>query len=153
MPLYYTIKSYIKNWHFTHCNCSKLVRVCSCHLPKQIKRSCVRTNFMTFFNFFHRFQHPSPITCWLYLLEISPLSSFHKCFPGVHLWPFQSLSLCKFLDLQPIHYGLQDHNEQSKGDQIVVTLVYTMKTVVPWSWFKNSLALLKLYFFNVSILS
>ena len=50
-----------------------------------------------------------------------PSFFFHKYFPGAHLWPFQSLSLCKFLDLQPIHYGLQNHDEQSKSNQIIVT--------------------------------
>ena len=53
-----------------------------------------------------------------------PSFFFHKYFPGAHLWPFQSLSLCKFLDLQPIHYGPQDHDEQSKSNQIIVTSVH-----------------------------
>ena len=53
-----------------------------------------------------------------------PSFLFHKYFPGAHLWPFQSLSLCKFLDLQPIHYGPQDHDEQSKSNQIIVTSVH-----------------------------
>lgn len=53
-----------------------------------------------------------------------PSFFFHKYFPGAHLWPFRSLSLCKFLDLQPIHYGPQDHDEQSKSNQIIVTSVH-----------------------------
>ena len=53
-----------------------------------------------------------------------PSFFFHKYFAGAHLWSFQSLSLCKVLDLQPIHYGPQDHDEQSKSNQIIVTSVH-----------------------------
>ena len=59
---------------------------------------------------------PTSTPSWL------PWSFVHKYFPAAHLWPFRSLSLCKFPFVQLTHYGRQGLGEWSTKELVRVFL-------------------------------